>query len=74
LLHFAATEGQFSVLIHKHGPLVDGFVERLRDELATWSGGLTVHALKGNIRKLLLDYHRNEVARCSFVFACESSQ
>ena len=45
-----------------HGPLIDGFAERLRDELATWTGGLKPPDLKRNIRKLLLDYHRNEVA------------
>jgi hypothetical protein len=47
-----------------HAALVDGFTETLTDEIATWPAGLSQSELKGRIRLIVLEYHRNEVAVC----------
>ena len=45
-----------------HGQLVDGFAERVSEEMQTWKAGLQQRAIKAKIATLLLDYYRNEVA------------
>jgi hypothetical protein len=44
------------------GDLVDGFIERLRDDIASWPGGLDLPNIKSGLLASLLTYRANEVA------------
>jgi len=57
-----AGEYEFVIGGSGDGPLVDGFTDRLTDEIASWQGKHDDGTVKSKIRSLLLDFHRNEVA------------
>jgi hypothetical protein len=44
------------------GDLVDGFIDRLKDDIAGWRDNLSRPEVKDQLRRSLLDYRRNEVA------------
>jgi hypothetical protein len=44
------------------GDLVDGFTERLADEIAAWPAGLDADKVKAEIRSTLLKYNQDEVS------------
>ncbi|MCA1578951.1 MAG: hypothetical protein LC794_16500 [Acidobacteria bacterium] len=57
-----AGEYEFVIGGSGDGPLVDGFTDRLTDEITSWQGKHDSATVKSKIRELLLDFHRNEVA------------
>jgi hypothetical protein len=48
------------------GDLVDGFTDRLKDDIAGWRDNLSRSEVKDELRRSLLDYRRNEVAASGF--------
>ena len=56
--------GNYQVVIggSGDGPLVDGFTDGFIEQVTLWESKLTAPTMKGKIRNLLHDYHRNEIA------------